>query len=248
MKRWRVALLLFLVLLALAAGGGAWWAYQSRDRLIAEAIRTYGPPILGVPLTLAGVTVDPGEGSAVLRGLKVGNPAGFQTPYALTVEELRLQLELASLSRPVVHIRQITVVQAQLSYEHARGGSNLDLIQRHAEAYVAQHAPVPEKTVPDAKPATRLRIDQFDLLGARAEVRTALLQGKHMQVDLPDVHLRAIGPTEDGVSPAQASAVIVSGIRQSVTQAMVPLHAEGVADRVKKGATSALNAVKGWFQ
>ena len=51
-------LLGLVVVVLLGVGGGAWWLYSERDSLIADAIRTYGPQILGVPVKLGGVKTD----------------------------------------------------------------------------------------------------------------------------------------------------------------------------------------------
>lgn len=246
MKKFLWSLLLLLVV---AAGGGAWWVYQSRDALIADAIRSYGPQILGVSVKLGGVKLDPVEGTAVLSGLELGNPKGFKTAHALVVEQLQIKLDVASLTRDVVHIQRITVLQPQLTYEHATGGSNLDVIQRSVEAYVASHASgdqVPGKT--SAAPQKKITIDQFTLLGAKADVSAAVLQGKTMTVSLPDVHINDIGKKTGGVTPAEAAAQIVAGIRQIVTHAVMPLHLDGVVDRIKKGASSVVDTVKGFFK
>ena len=57
-------LLGLVVLVLLAAGGGAWWLYSERDSLIADAIRTYGPQILGVPVDM--ISVGPERDQAIV--------------------------------------------------------------------------------------------------------------------------------------------------------------------------------------
>ena len=232
-------------LLLVAAGGGAWWAYQSKDALIADAIRNYGPQITGVSVKLAGVKLDPTEGMAVLSGLELGNPKGFKTPHALVVEQLQIKLDVATLTRDVVHIQRITVLQPQVTYEHAAGGSNLDVIQRNVEAYITSHgaSPQPSDTAPK-----KVIIDQFTMLGAKADVSAEVLQGKTVTVSLPDVHISDIGKKAGGVIPAEAAAQIVAGIKQTVKTAVTPLHLDGVVDRIKKGAASVVDTVKGFFK
>ena len=67
----------FLLLLLLAIAGGAWWVYQTKDALIADAIRSYGPQITGVSVKLGGVKLEPTEGTFVISQLELGNPKGF---------------------------------------------------------------------------------------------------------------------------------------------------------------------------
>jgi hypothetical protein len=237
-------LLWAVLLLVLAASGGAWWVYQSRDELLASAIRTYGPQITGVPVKLKGVHVQPDEGLATLSGLELGNPPGFKTPHSLKLDQVQLRLDLASLRSDVVQIQEIRVSQPRVAYEYAATGSNLDVIQRHLEAYVAQHAGAPATST---KP-TRLIIERFSLVGASADVSAEALHGRAVRVALPSIHLRDIGKRAGGVTPAEAASQIVGALREETTRAVMPLHLGGVVDTVRKGAASVVDRVKGFFK
>ena len=240
---WAVALLL------LALGGGSWWVYQSRDDLLASAIRGYGPQITGVNFQLAQVRLQPLDGSAELQGVQLGNPKGFRTPHALVVEQLRIRLEPASLRQQVVHIHEITIQQPEVGYEHVAGDSNLDAIERNVAAYVAAHSPAAQAGAGGAQePKTRVVIDQFNMVGARAHVTAELLQGKTVTLALPDIHLRDLGKRNGGITPAEATAQIVAAIRQETTRAVLPLHLDGMVGGIRKGASALVDKVKGFFK
>jgi uncharacterized protein involved in outer membrane biogenesis len=238
-----------LLFILLAVAGGGWWVYQSKDALIADAIRNYGPQITGVPVKLGGVKLEPTEGTFVISQLELGNPKGFKTPHALVVQQLQIKLDVSSLTQDAIHIQRITIAQPQVAYEHASGGSNLDVIQRNVEAYIAAHGSSgqgAEKSA-DAK-QKKVIIDQFSMVGARADVSAEVLQGQSVTVSLADVHVNDIGKKSGGVTPAAATAQIVAGVRQSVMHAVTPLHLDGVVGSIKKGAASVVDAVKGFFK
>jgi uncharacterized protein involved in outer membrane biogenesis len=243
----------FLWVLLLAATGGAWWAYQSKDALIADAIRTYGPQITGVPVKLGGVKLEPAEGTFVLSHLELGNPKGFKTPHALVVEQVQIKLDVSSLTKDVIHIQKVSIAKPQVSYEHASGASNLDVIQRNVESYIAAHSAGGQGAGNDAEKGAgstqkKVVIDQFSMLGARADVSAEALQGQGLTVTLPDVQLNDIGKKAGGVSPAAATSQIVAGVRQSVMHAVTPLHLDGVVNSLKRGAASVVDTVKGFFK
>jgi hypothetical protein len=247
----KLAQALALLLLALVAGG--WWLYESRDELLARAIRNYGPEVTGVSVKLGEVHLSPLDGAATLHRLEIGNPAGFKTPHALVVDQFRVQLDAASLTKDVIHIVDVTILQPEVGYEHASGSSNLDVIQHHIEAYVAAHGPAgPSGSFGGANGSqtrkTRVVIDQFNMLGAKAQVSADLLRGKVVTVVVPDIHLRDIGRAAGGVPPAEAAAQIADAIRQRTTQAVVPLHLDGVVGGFKKGASALVDKVKGFFK
>jgi hypothetical protein len=238
-----------LLVILLATAGGAWWVYQSKDALIADAIRSYGPQITGVPVKLGGVKLEPTEGTFVISQLELGNPKGFKTPHALVVQQLQIKLDVGSLTKDVIHIQRVLIAQPQVAYEHASGGSNLDVIQRNVEAYVAAHSSGGQGA--ESGPGTtqtKVVIDQFSMLDAKADVSAEALQGQGVTVSLPDVQLKDIGKKSGGVSPAAATSQIVAGVRQSVMRAVTPLHLDGVVDRIKKGAASVVDTVKGFFK
>lgn len=233
---------------AVALTGGIWWVYQSRDDLLASAIRGYGPDITGVSVKLAEVRLSPLDGKAMLHGLQLGNPPGFRTPHALVVEQFRVQLDPASLTKDVVHIREITIEQPEVGYEHTSGGSNLDVIEHHIQAYVAAHTSAAQGNAGASAHPARVVIDQFNMLGARAQVSADLLHGKAVTLALPDIRLHDLGKKSGGITPAEATAQIVGAIRQEVTRAVVPLHLDGVVDSIRKKAGTMVDKVKGFFK
>jgi hypothetical protein len=243
-------LLWALLVLLLAVAGGGWWVYQSRDALLARAIRNYGPDITGVRVTLAKVQFSPLDGVARLHGLQIGNPVGFKTPHALAVGEFSIALDPSTLRQGVVHIREIRIDQPDVAYEHLPGGSNLDVIQRHVEAYVAAQDSGSKAGGTAVAGGSKIRvvIDQFNMRRAQARVSAELLPGGPVTVVLPDIHLRDIGKSAGGITPAEATAQIVGAIRQETTRAVMPLHLDGIVGGIKKGASAWVDKVRGFFK
>src|SRR2546423_15486479 len=85
----RAAILGFLAIVILAAVGGAWWLYKSRDALIKRALEHYGPQLTGVPVTVKAVNLEPFDGRRAITGLDLGNPQGLSPPHAGTPREAR---------------------------------------------------------------------------------------------------------------------------------------------------------------
>jgi hypothetical protein len=246
-------LLSLVVVVLLGLGGGAWWLYSERDALIADAIRTYGPQILGVSVKLGGVKTDVANQTAALHGLVIGNPAGFQTPHALSLNTVSVKLDLATLTKDVILIREIAVIKPDITYEHNSGGSNLDVIQHNAERYVAQKTAEfgggkdGKKDAAKAEPGKKLIIENFYLKDATANVSAEILKGKAMSVPVPDLHLTDIGKKTNGATAGEAARQIVSAITSSVTRATGSIFG-GAVEGIKKGATAVGGAIKGLFK
>lgn len=246
-------LLGLVVVVLLGVGGGAWWLYNERDSLIADAIRTYGPQILSVPVKLGGVKTDVANQTAALHGLVIGNPAGFQTPQALSLSAVSVKLDIGSLTKDVILIKEILVVKPDITYEHKSGGSNLDVIQRNAESYVAKKTAEfgggkdDKKDAGKKEPGKKLIIENFYLKDAKANVSAEILQGKTMSVPIADLHLTDIGKKTNGATAGEAAKQIITAITSSATRATSSIFG-GAVEGVKKGAEAVGGAIKGLFK
>ncbi len=247
-------LLAIVVAGLLAVGGGAWWLYSKRDSLIADAIRTYGPEILGVSVKLGSIKTDFANQSAALHGLVIGNPPGFQSSRALSLGEVSLKLDLGSLTKDVILIREISVIKPDITYEHKSGGSNLDVIQRNAEKNVAEKSAAlgiskdDKKDAKDKGPGKKFIIEHVYIKDAKANVTAELLKGKTLSVPVADLHLTDIGKKTNGATAGEAVKQIVSAVTASVTKAAASAISIDVDGLKKKGTEAVSGALKGLFK
>ncbi len=237
----KMVLWLALIVL-LALGGAGWWLYHSLDRVVASAIRSYGPAITGVPFTLDAVHIDASAGTAEIRGLVLGNPAGFQTPQAVKLGLIRVKLDVASLTGDVIRVQEVLLDAPVVTYEYASGTNNLEQIQRNVSSYLASHG---GSAGAKDSPGKKLIIDQLIIRGAKAEVSAAALQGKSMAVPLADVQLKDIGKKQGGATPAQVAEQVVGALSYGATRAAAGVS--GAVDSIKSGAAAAGNAIKNLF-
>lgn len=235
------------VLLLLGIAGAVWWLYSSLDSQVASAIRTYGPEITGVPVSLSSVKIELADGSAALRGLVVGNPPGFKTDHALSLGEISMKLDIGSLTKDVIMIKEISIIKPDVTYEFAPGGSNLDVLQHNINRYVAEHLGGTRESK-DAEPGKKLVIEHVYVTNGTANVSAAILSGKAMSVPLPDLHLKDIGKKSNGATAGETVKQILGTMTQSVTTSVSSLHLGDVGDTIKKGAEAATDTLKGLFK
>ena len=241
-------LLSIALVVVLAIAGGAWWFYSSLDSIAASAIRTYGPEIAGVSVKLSSLRIVPADGSAVLRGLSIGNPKGFKTDRALSLGEISMVLDAGSLTSNVILIKKITITGAEISYEYGAGSSNLDAIQRNIDRYVTERLGTNERAAPTKGPAKKLIIDNLFVVGGKVTVSAAALQGKTMSVDLPTVSLHGIGRTHGGATAGEIVQQVMGGLTYNATRAASSLNLGNAADALKRGAGPAGDKIKGLLQ
>jgi hypothetical protein len=207
MKTRNVVIAVVLVL-AVGAGGGAWWFLQSLDGLVKRAIHTWGPEITGVSVKVDSVRIEVTEGRGTIRGLVVGNPKGYQAPHALKVGELSLTLDAASLTKDVIVLKQLLIASPEVVYERGPGGDNLSVIQKNADAWVAKNAG-PKKA--GSGPGRKFVIENLSLRNGRAHFGTTV------SAAVPDLHLRDVGKKTNGATAGEIVKQVWGALARSVT-------------------------------
>ncbi len=128
--------------------------------------------------------------------LAIGNPDGFKTKQALSLDEISMTLDIKSLTTDVIRIKELTLVKPEITYEYAAGNSNLDGLQRNIERAISHHK---QKAQP-SESGKKLIIEHLCVKSARAQVSAELLNGEAVSVPIPDVHLQNIGRKSVGVT------------------------------------------------
>lgn len=224
-----------LVLLAVVAGA-LFWLRGNADDLLRRAIVDYGSAMTGARVEVAAVEISAADGRGTIRGLSIGNPAGFKTAHAVTVGEIELVVDIASLAKDVVVIRKIAVMSPDIIYEKAGGTTNFDAVQKNIAAYLG-----PAK---QERGGRKLIVEEFAVRNAKAQASAAFLEGKTVAVSLPDIVMRDLGKAKGGVTPGELGQEIVAALKQRLASTV---SFDSLAKSAGKGLESAGSAVRGLF-
>lgn len=232
-----------IVLLALAAIG-VYWAYNSLDVIVKFALEHYGPDIAGVSVTVGEVRISPGDGRGSLKGIEIGNPAGFTAPRAARLGEISVALDPATVRAPIVIVHDITIDSPAITYERGKGGTNLDAIQRSIAAYVERSAPASpggDRSAPGADARHKFVIDKLSIRRARVTMTSAGLKGQGVSFDIPDIELADVGKDRGGVTASEAASLVASTLISRISQKLLTN-----IDLLRKGGVGgAVDALKG---
>ena len=232
------ALLAIVLVLVAAIGGGPWWLHGNLDGLVKSAIEEHGSKMTQAKVRVGAVELKTTDGRGAIRDLVVGNPAGFRTPHALKAGEIAVEIDLATLTKDVVHVKRIAITAPDVIYEKGDAMTNFDALQKHIADYLG-----PQKK--DAEPGRKLIVDELSIRNARAQASAAFMQGKTVSVPLPDIVLRDIGKAKGGVTPGELGQAVTDALKQRLSAAVS-------FDRLMKGAGKALEnagkAIQGLFK
>src|SRR5438132_4061417 len=120
-----------LALLLLAVAGGGWWLFGNLDAIVKRGITRYGSQMTQARVEVDAVQIRTTDGSGAIRGLVVGNPAGFRTPHALKVALIEVAVDIRTLTDPVVVIKRIVIESPDVIYEKGDSMTNFEAIQRN---------------------------------------------------------------------------------------------------------------------
>ena len=225
--RIRTVILLILALLVIALGAGAWWLYSSRDVLIKRAIERYGPQLTGTAVKVQTVKFEPMDGRGSIRGFEVGNPPGFSAGHALTLGEMRLAVDPATITHDVVHVKEISLEAPSITYERGAGGDNLSAIQKHIKSQLpkSQGGSGAAEKSKDA-PQRKFIVDLVQVRNAKVSY------GGAVTVDLGSVQLRDLGKKKGGATAAELTDEIWNELsRMAISRA--PAAIEQLRDKAK---------------
>src|ERR1039457_1097373 len=125
MKKIIVGLLIALVVVAILATLGVGLFL---DKAIKAGVETIGPRVTKVDVKLDSVGLSLLSGGGTIKGLVLGNPSGFKTPYAISVGEASLALTPKSLLSDKIIVKSIKILGPEITYETNLKDNNLSKI------------------------------------------------------------------------------------------------------------------------
>jgi hypothetical protein len=231
----RNLVLVGLAVAVLAAGGGLWWLYASRDALVKRAIEHLGPEITGVSVSVNRVRLEPVDGKGSIAGLAVGNPAGYKAPRSVTLGEIRMALDVGTLTSNVVHLKELVIDAPELTYERGPGGDNFSAIQKHVDQQAGKAGgggDKKEKT--ESSSGRKFVIDNLIVRNAKVKFSDTLT------LSMPDLHLRDVGKKSNGATAGEVVKTVWDQLAGSAGNL-----ASRAGDLLKEGAKGAVDSASG---
>ena len=197
--------------------------FSSLDSIITEAVEHFGSEITQTKVTLDKTVISATTGKGSLYGLKVTNPKPFKTPTAFEFSEVSLTLDIESITKDTIVIKEIVIAGPEITYEVGANGSNIDAIKRNVDSSSTPSRPDPyEKQAVESsdKKQKKIIIEKFVIRDGKINVSASFLNGKSMSVPLPSLTLNDIGKDKGGASPAEVTNKIITALRQNINEAV----------------------------
>jgi hypothetical protein len=231
MKKILIGLLIIVVIIA----AGVFYLWQGRDRFIKTAIEEAGSRATQVSVTLK--QVDTGnvlDGSVALRGLVVGNPAGFKTDSAFKLGEVSVKVDPGSVMSDIIVVKEVVIAAPQVTYEFGANGSNIGAIQKNVEKLAGGSSGGGSSSSSGDSSGKKVVIENLYVRDGKVNVSADFLQGKQTGTNLPAIHLKDIGKSSGGASPTVIAEQVIDAIAKSATSAVATLDVGAIKDALGK--------------
>ena len=236
-KRVVFATLLLLVVALVASG---WWLSRNLDDIAKSAIQNYGSAMTDARVKVGAVHLSPTDGKGSILDLHVANPQGFKSAHALRVGKIEVDVDIATVTDNVIVIRRIAIEAPDVMYEKGESLTNFDALMRNISLYIGESAP----SGSGSSSGRKLIVDSLTIRAAKAHATAPLLNGKIVDIDLPDITLKNIGRSQGGVTPGELGGIVANAIRSR-------LLASFSFDRLLQSGSQVLDkagaAIKGLF-
>ena len=236
-------ILIGLVVIIAIAAAALFYVWQNRDRFIRTAIEEAGNRATQVSVTLN--KVDTGkvmDGAVALRGLVVGNPAGFKTDSAFKLGEISVKVDPSTVMSDTIVVREVVIAAPQVTYEFAGGGSNIGTIQKNVEKMAAGGSGGDAKSSEGG--GKKVVIENLYVRDGIVTVSADFLQGKQTGTNLPAIHLKDIGKSSGGATPTEVAEQVIAAITKAATSAVGKLDVGAIKDALGKELGSRVGDVQ----
>jgi uncharacterized protein involved in outer membrane biogenesis len=214
----------------------------SLDSAIKRGVETIGPKITKVDVKLEGVNLSLLSGAGSIKGLILGNPEGYKTPYSVSVGLASLAISPGSLMSDKIIVKSIRVEAPQISLEFGAGGSNLQRIQANLSSG-AKPNPTPAEPAGEKGPGKKLQVDEIVITGGTITLAATALGGKLTEAPLPEIRLSNLGAGPEGITATELGTRVLTAIMDgaiSVSGDALSKAGQEAIDNATKSATDAL--------
>jgi len=190
--------------------------------IITKAVNTYGPDITKTELRLRGADISIFSAEVDLRDFYLGNPKGFDSPKALSVGSIQMNVDESSLTKNTIIVDTIQVLAPEIVYEKIGNTDNfkaiLNNVKKSAKMTDKPEGEKPEKQGDGKKLLIRSLIVQDGMVNLSV---AALGEEESVCAALPDIHMTDLGKEKGGASPEEIFEEVLALLYEQIASSAV---------------------------
>lgn len=199
---------LFVVVLVVGA------AFFYIDSIVKNGIEVVGSDVLGTAVTVESVSISPLSGSGSIRGLVIENPEGFSADNIMQLGEVRVALDIASLTSDVIEITEVSVIEPVITFETKITTDNMRALMENLPASTES-----EPSSSDEAAGKGLIIKEFNLNAAQVNIVASIIE---QSLVLSDIQLTDIGTENQAATVSQVLELVLGSLSKAILTAEKP--------------------------
>lgn len=213
----------------------AWLFLSNVNSIVASAIENYGSLATGTSVTVGSVDVSIRNGTAELHDLTIGNPDGYQSPYALKLDAIRVGLDIHSLTTDTIVMNEAIVDGASVNAEIKGRQSNLSQILDNLQRFAGPSQPKQQPTGAQKK----FIVKTFRFTDAKM---TAIIDAANAKrtLNIPDISVHDVGVKSGGVNAADLARQLLKPVIDKALERAKTEVKQKAIEKLKKKAKDAL--------
>ena len=233
-------ILLGLVVIAV----GVYYFTPSLSSIVSKLVNKYGSEVVGTEVNLIGFDLSLTEGTAAIGKLTVANPANYKQPYLFELNNVKVKIDLKSLTTDTIIIDSIEVARPVIYYEMlSLTQNNIKEIENNIKTYTARNQAQETKeelTATDDSSSESSKKVVIKKLSIAASAG-----GENVSISLPTITMNNIGGAQDqGANIPQAIAQIMTKILSIASQSVISNNLDNLKSVAKENLDNMVGDVK----
>ena len=204
--------LLFLLVLLLAAGAGAWYFVTYRmDSMIESRIETMASISLGTQVTVGEVKTDIKGGTLSISNVTIANPPGFRNKNAFSLNGIEAAVDYANLD-----VKRVVIDKPEIVIEELGGETNFSRMMAQLEKHESGSDPEPGPAA-EGREEPVIVVRHFRMNKSRASFESESLD-RYSDLEVDAIELNNIKGTPTEVANVIASEILEEITREAATE------------------------------
>ncbi len=213
-------LIAFVVLIVV---GIALFVASHLNVLVEDVVETVGPEITETSVDLGSANINLLKGGGELNEFVIGNPKGFNSPYALKSEKFSLKVNPLALLNEVVEIDELIIQGVEIVVEQKGANTN---IQSLLDTLSGPSSNSSSQT--NSEDTTDVRLALKHLNFTDSSIKLVTENYGEYALEMPSFQLNNIGDPATGLTPEEFGSQVLSSLLKQA-QSVAEDYIKGIA-------------------
>ena len=168
------------------------------EEIIATAAETAGTKALNVAVNIDDMDLKILGGEGAIKGLSIANPAGFNNPFLMQMQEGQVKVNIKSLLSDTIVVDKIHLDNLHVTFEQKGLTSNIKVITDNIKKSQPAEEEKPEPEA-EEKAGKKVVISDLQITNAKLSIKLLPVPGKSdtVTIPLPTISMQDIGKGDD---------------------------------------------------